>query len=72
MSNTPDTTPDHQLSPEQLDGKYNPNGDGEHPRHTRDMWRDWVANEDTLDSYWQWLAFRLDEDHRVEEQGKTG
>lgn len=47
------------LSAEQLDDFYNPDGDGEHPQVTRAMWREAVAQEETVSGYWQWLAHQL-------------
>lgn len=48
------------LSPEQLDEYYNPEGDGEHPIFTRLAWRLDVVREDTLSSYWAWVANQID------------
>ncbi len=50
---------DIDLSAEQLDDKYNPDGGGEHPMHTRQMWRDAVANEDTISGYWKWVESEI-------------
>lgn len=50
---------DKLLSAEQLDEKYNPDGDGEHPVFTRDEWRDAVGNQDTISGYWDWVYHRL-------------
>lgn len=52
---------DFDLSAEELDDKYNPEGDGEHPFLTRADWREAVANEDTISGYWAWLEHRLAE-----------
>ena len=46
---------DFNLNAEQLDDKYNPDGDGEHPSHTRFAWRQNVASENTLVGYWEWV-----------------
>ena len=46
---------DKWLSAEQLDNKYNPEGDGEHPEYTRLQWRDAVAQESTISGYWAWV-----------------
>lgn len=46
---------DLELSPGQLDDKYNPEGGGEHPHFTRQDWRFEVAIEVTLCGYWDWL-----------------
>ncbi len=53
------TQEDLQLSPEQLDDKYNLDGDGEHPVYPRKAWRDAVAREETLFGYWEWVAYKL-------------
>lgn len=50
---------DYDLTAEQLDDKYNPDGDGEHPGYTRDAWRQAVSNLDTLSGYWAWVAHQL-------------
>lgn len=49
------------LSAEELDGLYNPNGDGEHPVYTRQQWRREVSAENTSSGYWQWLADQLED-----------
>lgn len=51
---------DLDLSADQLDHKYNPEGDGEHPTYIRAMWREAVASENTLSGYWQWVANEID------------
>ena len=53
------------LTADQLDEKYNPDGGGEHPEFRRDLWRDDVANEYTLQGYWAWV------ERMVWEQGET-
>lgn len=40
---------------EDLDAKYNPDGDGEHPVLTRRCWRDAVGQEETISGYWEWV-----------------
>ena len=47
---------DEYLSADQLDAKYNPDGDGEHPVHTRWDWRQAVAQEATISGYWAWVV----------------
>lgn len=47
------------LSAEQLDDKYNPDGDGEHPVITRSLWREAVSSCDTISGYWAWLQHQL-------------
>lgn len=62
---------DADLTPEQLDCKYNPDGDGEHPTHTRAAWRLEVQNQNTSVGYWDWLAHVLEgeasEGHRADD-----
>lgn len=55
-------TIDDDLTAEQLDDRYNPEGGGEHPMHPRTDWRYEVANEDTLVGYWDWVAHKIAED----------
>lgn len=50
---------DRQLTPEQLDDKYNPDGDGEHPDFSRWDWRQAVASEDTIVGYWEWVSHQI-------------
>jgi hypothetical protein len=42
-----------------LDDKYNPEGDAEHPAVTRQMWREAVAQHETISGYWDWAAHRI-------------
>lgn len=49
---------DYELTAEQLDHKYNQDGDGEHSTHTRANWRVAVAAQDTLAGYWDWVWYR--------------
>lgn len=56
---SPNVFGDVSLSPEQLDDKYNPDGDGEHPRFTREAWRQAVVQEETLRGYWDWVAVQV-------------
>lgn len=44
------------LTAEQLDDKYNPDGDGEHPLWTRETWIQAVCEQDTLRGYWDWVT----------------
>lgn len=53
---------DQGLTAEQLDSKYNPDGGGEHPKHTREDWRNAVANDDTILGYWDWLEEQIQEE----------
>lgn len=50
---------DADLTGDDLEGKYNPQGDGEHPMFSRLMWREAVANEDTIRGYWVWVHSEL-------------
>lgn len=53
---------DGNLSAEQLDCKYNPHGDGEHPVHRRLDWRNEVEHGNTLTGYWEWVVSALFQD----------
>ncbi|MDX1366899.1 hypothetical protein [Pseudomonas sp.] len=46
---------DAGLTGDDLEGKYSPQGGGEHPMGSRLMWREAVANEDTIGGYWAWV-----------------
>jgi hypothetical protein len=50
---------DYGLTADELDGKYNPEGDGQHPEYTRADWRAAVENEDTISGYWEWVRHQL-------------
>lgn len=50
---------DKSLTAEQLDFKYNPDGDGEHPIFTRADWRNAVLELATSDGYWDWLVYQI-------------
>lgn len=51
---------DFELTADQLDAKYNPEGGGEHPRFTRADWRFEVSEGNTLRGYWDWVEAELD------------
>lgn len=53
---------DKDLSADQLDDKYNPDGDGEHPWYDRNEWRDAVSSGYTISGYWDWVAYKISED----------
>lgn len=53
---------DYELNAEQLDEKYNSDGDGEHPRYTRNTWKDAVYLGDTFYGYWDWVEYQLDKE----------
>lgn len=53
---------DIDLTAEQLDAKYNPNGDGEHPKHTRGEWVGEVFALSTLRGYWDWVVSEIEQD----------
>lgn len=50
---------DSELSADDLDWKYNFDGNGEHPVYSQALWRDAVASEDTFSGYWIWVAHQL-------------
>lgn len=50
---------DAALSAIQLDDKYNPDGDGEHPVFNKAAWRDEAFKSLTLFGYWEWVADQL-------------
>lgn len=54
-----DFSDDVGLSAEELDQKYNPDGDGEHPHYSRADWRAEVAHHNTISGYWEWVAHLL-------------
>lgn len=56
---------DFILDADQLDDKYNPNGDGEHPVFARDSWRVAVANQDTISGYWDWVEHQIAQHHSI-------
>ena len=53
-------TKDYGLLAEQLDDKYNPEGDGYHPGYTRGDWRSAVAQRVTITGYWDWVEYQLE------------
>ena len=53
---------DRELSSDQLDAKYNPDGGGEHPVFNRAAWADDVLRQHTLSGYWDWVVHQIDED----------
>jgi hypothetical protein len=61
-------TTDKSLTPEQLDDKYNPEGDGEHPHYTRRDWREEVENYHTISGYWFWVAAQIEQAYDEEKQ----
>ncbi len=54
---------DRHLGESQLDDKYNPNGDGEHPVYDRLQWRYEVAHRETIIGYWAWVEYRIEKHH---------
>ena len=50
---------DFDMTVEQLDDKYNPDGDGSHPCFTRETWREHVAERYTISGYWDWVWYEL-------------
>lgn len=61
MTNYAKVIPDFGLTSEQLDDKYNPDGDGEHPEITRWDWHQAVAERSTVLGYWGWLRHKLND-----------
>lgn len=45
-----------EMTPKQLAEVF---GHCEHPSHTREQWREGVADGDTLSGYWEWVKHRL-------------
>lgn len=50
---------DADLTTEQLDCKYNPDGDGQHPTVTRSSWEEAVRSKQTSSDYWSWVKYIL-------------
>lgn len=50
---------DPALSLDQLEERYNPDGDGEHPVHTRARCCEAVQQDLTSVGYWQWVFYQL-------------
>lgn len=50
---------DIDLSAEELEQKYSPQGGGEHPDFPREDWREMIRIEDTLLGYWAWVNHQL-------------
>ncbi len=48
-------TEDHDRSAIDLDDVYNPDGNGEHPDHTKSDWIEMVACGGTVYGYWEWV-----------------
>lgn len=53
---------DKELSADQLDSKYNEDGDGEHPVYTKSGWRESVGAQQTEYGYWSWVVYQLSRD----------
>lgn len=53
---------DASLTAEQLDDKYNPDGDGRHPIYGEEGWMQDVLNRNTLLGYWEWVRHQLVEE----------
>lgn len=69
MLNLPYDKEDLLLSPDELDAKYNWEGDGEHPKYLRKHWRNAVDHEETISGYWQWVQRQIyldDEEHIIQ------
>lgn len=52
---------EQELSVDDLEAKYSPAGGGEHSLYTRMMWREAVANEDTISGYWAWVVSEIEQ-----------
>lgn len=61
MTSNYESDEDHRLSAEELDSKYNPDGDGEHPEFSRFCWRKEVASQNTIVGYWDWVEYQLEQ-----------
>ena len=60
MTNYAKLIPDFGLSADQLEEKYSPDGDSEHPEITRGDWHQAVTERSTTLGYWDWLSSQLD------------
>lgn len=45
-----------ELTADELCEKYSPQGDGEHPYFTREVWREQVMEGSTISGYWDWVS----------------
>lgn len=52
---------DATLSADQLDAKYNQDGDGEHPTVTRAHWSNAISSQETASGYWDWVQYKLNQ-----------
>lgn len=53
---------DRDLGRLELENKYTADhgeGWGHHPIHTRDLWKHCIAEDDTVDGYWDWVYNKL-------------
>jgi hypothetical protein len=46
---------ENTLNANDLETKYSPVGDGEHPNFPRQLWRLVVMDLDTISGYWDWV-----------------
>lgn len=53
---------DRQLSAEQLDAKYNLDGDGRHPIFGEQAWMQEVMDRFSLRGYWDWVVSQIEEE----------
>jgi hypothetical protein len=51
---------DVESTVEDLQNRYNPDGDGEHPLFTQLEWRLEVVLNETLEGYWAWVKAEID------------
>jgi hypothetical protein len=61
---------DSTLTAEQLDEKYNQDGGGQHPIHTRLAWAQEVGAQNTLLGYWDWLKHQIEVNTAIESEEK--
>lgn len=55
----PDPMDDTERDPEQLEQKYSPTGDGEHPDWPREDWISLVSRRETISGYWEWVRHQI-------------
>lgn len=51
---------DKGSSAEELDDKYNQDGEGEHPKYTRHTWQTYLSSHPNFVlGYWEWIAYMV-------------
>lgn len=53
---------DCELTAGELQQRYADGGWGEHPRHSRSVWKGYVSCNDTQRGYWDWVVFMLEQE----------